>query len=690
MTSNILILTEFLLYLIFWLLLPGALITVLLSKKTIFHSNGHKTSQNLALYSLLSFFLGMGLMILIYVAECSTGVNGLLKISGPVFSALAIILGFLSFKNNDFASKSNGNNKYYWLKNLVFFTIMLVLSYVSVTNIYLNSPNYTSLNIHHDYLFHTGNVVLLSKNLPNNDIRVLGLSFFYHYFPDLIYAMCKHIFTMRAFNLVMIGKPIVAAFTNSCAMIVLGSRIQAAINNSSCEKSNSLNRLTEKHPGFTAFICDFGLLFSCVFLGPISLRDIHFPLSAANHHILTNANAMGFAIVLTILYLEILIRIWNQKFDIRNLVLIAALTFLTTGFKGTTALVLLAAMGSCFVVEAIIEKRFSLTKLLYLVASGICFYITYVSFVTDTSHPAYNNRTTKLSFAGTAAAGRVGQVFSILGLDIQSGVICMITAILTALVVAGPLIIAVIAFLVVRVKDIVESFKVKNTTRVGNMYDWFAFAAVIIGLVGCSMFDVEGFSQGYLLFTSAGLIFYLAMMYISRGSSKLIKGLTLLCLAAGIIITIGDTANDLHTAKSVKAAGQIETKDDFNRVSHLEMEGYSWLCENTDDDCIIATDRYSEKQNRKDIFFYMSAFAERQIFLEGYSYSDISDEISDEMKTINASFYSDNAGIAKEALKKHGIDYLVVSTIENPDYIADDSILELVYGNEDMKIYKVK
>ena len=125
-------------------------------------------------------------------------------------------------------------------------------------------------------------------------------------------------------------------------------------------------------------------------------------------------------------------------------------------------------------------------------------------------------------------------------------------------------------------------------------------------------------------------------------------------------------------------------------VSADTMEAYLWIRDNTPEDAVLAVDRLSEKQENdyRSIFFYASAFAERQCYLEGYDYSDIAEDQVEAKLSMNEKFYSEDLLEADAAMEVAGVNYLVVTKQEHPDYRVTSRNLKLVFNNSEVMIYK--
>ncbi len=137
-------------------------------------------------------------------------------------------------------------------------------------------------------------------------------------------------------------------------------------------------------------------------------------------------------------------------------------------------------------------------------------------------------------------------------------------------------------------------------------------------------------------------------------------------------------------------------------LTALEYDALEWIRENTPQDSVIATDRHY-RFNHKEVedlpppepndegrYFYYSTFCERQMFIEGRSYTYRTQEMRDllsERLEINNQFYVKENENRVEQLNEHEIDYVIVSEFINPDLELDDLILE--FENSSMKVYSV-
>ena len=118
------------------------------------------------------------------------------------------------------------------------------------------------------------------------------------------------------------------------------------------------------------------------------------------------------------------------------------------------------------------------------------------------------------------------------------------------------------------------------------------------------------------------------------------------------------------------------------------MEAYFWLRENTPEDSIIAVDKFSEELDYRNIYFYASAFSERQCYIEGYDYSDVTESRVEGMLSLNETFFTGDMMERDVSIEVNGINYLVATQQAHPDYEPLGIDYEKVFENSEVTIYK--
>ncbi len=651
MTFSFAITVIFWLYVIFWIQVPGMLLVDFLLPRRL------KAYTRL----LSGFFLGFICLATIYFIESIIGINGLIAVAGPVLSVIAFIRYFKKGR----PSVYNAYEHFKWLGILIFGFIFIV-STINFQLKYAGALSGQTTQVYHDFLFHTGNIVSLSRSFPNGDIRISGLTFYYHYFYELIFAMCKHIFGMDAFRLYMNGNALICAWPLTLAMMIVGERLRG---------DRSIR-------GVRYYSYYAGMLVSCICLLPVNVVGAKLPTSWLNNHLFGNGNAMGLALSITVLLVDVLVEVWYDKFSVRVMIAIYLLAATATGLKGTTGIVLVTISWSVFIIESIIVKKIHMPRFFYVFCASLGFVLTYLIVTVGLNPSGSNNRAMEVTPAGTLDASRVGQVFSKLGLDYMAFPWVIIAVLLCIVCIVGPCILAFTAFAYSKFKTLVKE------NVIGDIFGWFAIGSVIIGVAAFCSVSVPGLSQGYFVITNAAFIFYGAMKYLIENKKTLISYVTYLFFGIGTAFLIIDIGYFCYDDCKQEAVYESEAGDRQDLVSAGTMEAYLWLRDNTPEDAMVAVDRFTEDLDYRSIYFYCSAFSERQVYIEGYDYSDITEKQVEAMFSINEKFYSEDTAVAEAAMEMSGVDYLVVTKLNHPDYQENSPKLKLVFTNDDVSIYR--
>ena len=641
----------FLLYIVFWIQIPGMLFENILLPRRL------KISTRL----LASFFIGFMYLALLYLVESLTGIDNIIMVAGPVTSVVAILWHI----RKGCPSLYNADEHFRWT-GIIIFAFIFIASILNFQLKYVGVMSGTTTQVYHDYLFHTGNIVSLSRAFPNADIRVSGLQFYYHYFYELIFAMCKHIFGMDAFSLYINGNAIICAWPLMLGLLIIGERIRA-------------RRISHK---FNYFFYCAGTLASCVCLMPLNVVGVKLPFSWLDNHLFSNANAMGLALSIAVVLVDILVEVWYDKFDLKVLIALFTLAAAATGFKGTTGILLVAIAWAVFIVEALIMKSFHFERMLSVVSVTLGFVVTYFMVTVGVHSSGANNRAMTISPAGTLDAGRVGQLISKLGLDYMAFPWVIIAVILSAICIIGPCILPFTGFAVLKFKVLVKE------GVIGDIFDWFVIGLVMMGVIGFCFISVPGLSQGYFVITNAAFIFYGSVRYIIENRNKIITRISYGFFVLGTLFIVVDLAYYCYLDITQNAIYHKPANDNPGLVSEDTMEAYLWLRDNTNEDALVAVDRFSEEIDYRSIYFYCSAFSERQCYLEGYDYSDVTKKQIEAMLSINETFFSSDVVAAETAMEMNGVDYLVVTKMGHPDYKCTSLKLKRVFINDEVQIYR--
>lgn len=138
-----------------------------------------------------------------------------------------------------------------------------------------------------------------------------------------------------------------------------------------------------------------------------------------------------------------------------------------------------------------------------------------------------------------------------------------------------------------------------------------------------------------------------------------------------------------------------------------ELEAMEWIRDHTPKDSVLAVDRQSLRiggvTSEDDCrFFYYSAFSERSVYLEGFSYSDADRGLIEERLAVNNRIYQAVGSDFREAVREAGVNYIVVTKrlaeaaggSEGAGFAQDgttagEGAVKPVFSNEDVEIYEV-
>ena len=119
------------------------------------------------------------------------------------------------------------------------------------------------------------------------------------------------------------------------------------------------------------------------------------------------------------------------------------------------------------------------------------------------------------------------------------------------------------------------------------------------------------------------------------------------------------------------------------------MEALIWIRENTPKDSIVLSDRSIMDEEMR-YYMYYGAFSERQMYIEGDIYFRERYVLErEELATIVEEVFLNS----DEALRKSisdGIDYIIQTKWLTPDFKPNETMTELVYESDTIRVYEIK
>lgn len=126
-------------------------------------------------------------------------------------------------------------------------------------------------------------------------------------------------------------------------------------------------------------------------------------------------------------------------------------------------------------------------------------------------------------------------------------------------------------------------------------------------------------------------------------------------------------------------------------IRNTDVDALNWIRDNAAGDALIMTDRAIMTDNEG--YYMYGIFCERQQYLEGTNMLKLAgDAVQNEIsrrKDIIRAVYNNIDGALQNA-KEEGIDYVVQTVDITPDFVYDESKLDLVKSTATMNVYRVK
>ena len=627
---------------------------------------GNKKNQISTETLLLGFFVGLGTLIIEYFLFSSFG----LRAAFILFNPLALIALIIKKKVRNIVKICAYTRPMPDPQVVILFAAVLLITGITQKYSFYDLEQFDSIYLYQDMSWHIGNISSLSKGYPFTDIRFSGLHFYYHFFNDLIFGMCKYCFGINASTLWFKCTPLLSAGLFSLGISAL------------FKKASQKSIL-----GCTMFVLCGGAI-------PYYLLNSKDYYSLINYHIFSNINGVAVSLAAVAAVFLSYCDLYEEKSGKKRYLLLAILVFTLTGLKGPFAVVLVAAMMFTSALMLLYDHNY---KRAFAVASATfgTFLLTYIIIIKGIENlfkASNNNRATVLSITDTFVRSRLWPMFGHL-LDYGDKghllLYCLCVALFGSIIAAG------VYFIFFFGETILTAFKLARKTDIPRADIILSITTGWIGLAGFWLVSHEGFSQAYFLFIAILFVVLEATRALENSKGLIKNAMVVLVIVNSLISGQMFFGSLLNVAKDDSAhyvyRNTAATNDEPQYLTHEEMEGLTWIRDNTEKDNIIATDRqdlWSLQEPTSDSdcrCFYYSAFTERQMYLEGFSYSDVSEDEVKEKLHINRALYSEDPEKAKRAAEKSGIDYIIVT---NRFEKAPGYFKEPVFTNSDISIYK--
>ena len=649
----------FIVFLLLYVNIPGLLLFQLIKKdKRVISADT----------ILISFFFGLGMLILEFLLFSMLGMRILFILLSPILSAVFLYLNLKELRRDKMNLRLSGLNIQF---ALILITVS-ILTCLTQRYAFIQLDNCDSIYLYQDITWHIGNVVSMSRGFPFYDLRFAELKFNYHYFNDLIFGMCKYCFGMNATALLLRCTPLLAIYTFSLGTYAFFKRIS--------EKALI---------GFVMFVCS-GATITYYVLNTEKMDSL------LNYHIFSNINgvAVSLAAVISVcLFYSDMYR--DKEMKIGDLLILAVLMFVATGLKGPFTAVIVPAMVITSILIFLYDKNYK-RMIAVSAVTGLSFLATYIVIikgVENLSKQSNNNRATELSIIKTFSKSRIWENFSNL-LDYGDRGHMLLYCLCMALI--GSTIAVGVYFLFFTGRTALTLWEMLKYRKKQSAEILVAILSGWIGLAAFWYVSHVGFSQAYFLFAAVLFIVGVGSSLLNNAMGKKAGVLLAAIVVAntsvwGYFYTMSLIDMQHNDAEHFRVNEPEHNSGNVQDLTRNEILGLVWLRDNTDNKSTVATDRIdlwspeyptSDKDCR---CFYYSAFSERQIYIEGYSYSDISADAVEERLINNKRIYSADWKTARETAEESGVDYVIVTKRFND---TRPEFGKPVYSNQGIAIYE--
>ncbi len=245
-------------------------------------------------------------------------------------------------------------------------------------------------------------------------------------------------------------------------------------------------------------------------------------------------------------------------------------------------------------------------------------------------------------------------------------------------------------------------FALKNFFRL-SFAVYFAYAAAIGGMAAFFMFEHAAFSQVYFLYCSLYFLAAVAAInlpQVAAGLQKLAKPLRAVAVATvAVLLLAGSFSAACGYAQVVQKGvsllvnpgAAIEAEQNRTPLTAAEEEAMEWLCQNSPEDAVFATNRIHSGRAEEGYSFVYSALARRAAFAEAVKTGVCNnglpeEEINRRIATVNFLFGGATAREIKTTCLQEGISYLVFAHGAAGAWVMPAG-LPVVFTNTDVTIY---
>lgn len=647
--NSIIVITEFIIYVLVYMLTPGLILMEGLSVE--FKKKAEQYT--------VAFFCGMGLLIAEFILFSVIGINKAIIFINPILLITVTII-----KRNHIQDFIKENISIKHIDEFVFFIvtfiILLIFSYYSFGRRF-NLANGIAYNIHPDTLYAVAMSGELSHSFPMQHFIWAGEPFPYHCFKQSVFAIFEIITGIEAYTIYAYTLVLFNCFVSAIAITAL---------------VNQNNRLLWHR--ILLWILVFAGGYSCRYL----IKGADFTSGIINYFV-TDQNGEGIAYAGLVACLLAFVYCVSKS-NVGSFITLLLVVFATAGIKSVITLSFVMAVCGTWVIKLFFEKkinkRFTVLTLCVLISYTIVFL-----FIIDGLANTGTKEGLSISIMNSYANSGVCSILKNMGI---SGRAHIIGYVLLLPAVGGPLVILAVERFCT---EAIIGFKEK---KVSNPDVYIALALVIIGSCGYVFTFQRSFSHLQFTIAVAVALVWLVGKYFDNSfyGKKTFVGIVLgISIVWGCFLSFNEVKG-LITSESEREKN-VPVEETYNSITEEEINAMKWIRENTPVDAVVAIDRQFLSENNDPTwvsarYYYYNAFMERRAYIAGSFYALPEDVDVEKRYKNNLSLYASTDGVLEDKLNEYGIDYIVVTKWLGTEFSPGNARVTSVFENNSITVYK--
>ena len=564
----------------------------------------------------------------------------------------------------------------------IFMVLTLFYCIVNTQYVYLSPEISDFTYMNPDKAYHMGLINSLSHDYPLMSPWIRGVEINYHVFSEMLLSIPVKFFGVQADAVTLSFGPFLTAY---CFGMSYYSFFK--------EMSSRAGRA--------------GLYALIVILANIYIS--RYPnVSLAFKFILINDNSSGYGMAACLMTI-VLIGKWYDSFkegrpgNIALLVLVTVFVMLTTGIKGPMGAVTVAALWGT-VILGIILRKISPKTLIPLIIISAGFLLVYM-VVLGSKGQTNGSGNSIIAFAKITNIAYW-----------KKPLIAWLKSIGIPRIIRLPIILIVfmmfflsvffLPFCIGYIRELILVLTGRKEYRIEKVLVYAEFA---VGFILMFLLNYSGRSQVYFGLVSAFLAPMIAFWFIedmekNGAKSKAAEYALVVCLCVMFVTVAYTTATlfdyfDNRIEVAEEHTDPTAKSNKYMNISREEYEAMEWLEHNTEEDALVAIDRYfsvnpkkySYKNRWDNRFFLYSVYSNRFNYIAGSGYNMKAAEWPKRKKMIETNKKLYDAGNAERGnlARELDVDYVVVSKRFTKPVDLSNKDYELCFSNEDIDIYKI-